>query len=108
MNDKEFIEVMQNYKNAVTQDDDSMSPYIEKGSTLFLKNFTENNFAMMDSAVYVFKSPNGLITRRYVILGNGKYELRADNKQYETIILNGEEIPEYLIVGRVIGRFTKV
>ena len=102
------LEIMASATNTVIQEDDSMSPNIAKGSIIFLEPFTENNFCMCDGVVYVFKTPKGLITRRYVFAGMDEVELRPANKEYKSTMLKISEMIDYVVMGRVTGRFTKL
>ncbi len=92
----------------IIQEDDSMFPNIAKGSIVFIEPFTENNFCMCDGVVYVFKTPQGLITRRYVFAGMDEVELRPANKEYKSTMLKISEMTDYVVMGRVTGRFTKM
>ena len=101
------LEVMAS-DETIIQEDDSMFPSIPKGSVIFLEPFTEGNIGLYDCAIYVFKTPKGLITRRYVFAGMDEVELRPINKKYESIILKNSEMADYIVMGRVKGRYKKM
>ena len=102
------LEIMVSATNTVIQEDDSMSPNIAKGSTVFIEKLNNGTHGLRDGAIYVFKTSKGLITRRYIIRSLDEIELRPINKEYESIIIKVSEMQKYIIMGGVVGVFTKL
>lgn len=80
-------------------EDNSMEPRLEKG----VYAFVEFNTPLENKDIGVIEYKGKILIRRYVIRKNS-LALRADNKDYDDIILNDED--EYNIIGKVIGTNT--
>lgn len=84
---------------ALKVSDKSMSPRLEEGSYVFI----EFNSPLENKDIGVFEYNGKIIIRRYVIRKDSLV-LRADNKDFDDIILS--ENDTYNIIGKVIGTNT--
>lgn len=84
---------------ALKVSDKSMSPRLEEGSYVFI----EFNSPLENKDIGVFEYNEKIIIRRYVIRKDSLV-LRADNKDFDDIILS--ENDTYNIIGKVIGTNT--
>lgn len=84
---------------ALKVSDKSMSPRLEEGSYVFI----EFNSPLENKDIGVFEYNGKIIIRRYVIRKDSLV-LRADNKDFNDIILS--ENDTYNIIGKVIGTNT--
>ena len=84
---------------ALKVSDKSMAPRLEEGSYVFI----EFNSPLENKDIGVFEYNGKIIIRRYVIRKDSLV-LRADNKDFDDIILS--ENDTYNIIGKVIGTNT--
>lgn len=84
---------------ALKVSDKSMSPRLEEGSYVFI----EFNSPLENKDIGVFEYNGKIIIRRYVIRKDSLV-LRADNKDFDDIILS--ENDTYNIIGKIIGTST--
>ena len=84
---------------ALKVSDKSMSPRLEEGSYVFI----EFNSPLENKDIGIFEYNGKIIIRRYVIRKDSLV-LRADNKDFDDIILS--ENDTYNIIGKIVGTST--
>lgn len=97
-----FIEIPVDFPTAALAlkiNDKSMEPKIEEGSYVFI----EFNSPLDNKDIALFDYNGKILIRRYVIRKDA-FLLRADNKEFEDIIINKND--NYNIIGKVLGTNT--
>ena len=97
-----FIEIPVDFPTAALAlkiNDKSMEPKIEEGSYVFI----EFNSPLDNKDIALFEYNEKILIRRYIIRKDA-FLLRADNKEFEDIIINKND--NYNIIGKVLGTST--
>ncbi len=78
---------------------DSMEPIIKDGSILFIDR--SQTIPIKDkNEIYVLQTPGGTLVKKLNITANGKLKLISENSDYNTEILNFNEVE---ILGKALG-----
>ncbi len=78
---------------------DSMEPVIKDGSIIFIDR--SQTVPLKDKKeIYVLQTPGGTLVKRLDITANGRLKLISQNPEYDTEIIDFEEV---VIVGKVLG-----
>ena len=105
--DKQFLKSklgIANHKNlhTISASGDSMQPTINNGDLLFILPFENENNTIKDGAIYVLNCDSSLFVKRIRTNPIKKtLTLVSDNKDYEHIVFQGDELDMCKIVGRV-------
>lgn len=106
--DTEFLKArlgITNHRNmhTISAFGDSMQPTINNGDLLFVLPFENEQSSIKDGAIYVLNCDSSVFVKRVNLNPVKKtITLLSDNKEYEPIVIEGDELNSCNIIGRVV------
>jgi len=88
---------------------DSMEPTINSADLLFILPYHDADYQILDNAIYVISSPNGILVKRIKLHPVKKsITLKSDNDNIVDIIIEENELEACKILGRVVSHMARL
>lgn len=84
---------------------DSMMPYIQDKDELIVEHY--DNEQIKDNRVYVFRLADKVFIKR-LVLNINQIVIKSDNTMYEPIVIKGQELDDFEIIGKIVGLFRRM
>ena len=82
-----------------------MMPYIQDKDELIVEHY--DNEQIKDNRVYVFRLADKVFIKR-LVLNINQIVIKSDNTMYEPIVIKGQELDDFEIIGKIVGLFRRM